>query len=187
MKRDDTSPPPYWYGESAEDDRGTRVMEALRAYRAAEMSMRRQTQAAMAMGENELLVLRFLTRANSSGRDVTPIDLARHLVVSTASVTAMLDRLERSGHVIRTPHPSDRRKVIVSSTIRADDEMRQALAAMHARMMHATRAMSAEQAEVVTTFLQRMRCAVADDCEKQGTGCCGAVRMTSAPLSDAAA
>lgn len=50
---DAISPPPYWYGEDMDDRRGARVMESLRAYRAAEMAMRRRTQDTMAMSENE--------------------------------------------------------------------------------------------------------------------------------------
>lgn len=175
MDIENTSPPSYWYSESADDDRGARVMEAMRSYRAAEMAMRRRTQASMAMGENELLVLRFLTRAAASDREVTPIDLARHLAVSTASITALLDRLERSGHLERRPHPSDRRKVLVSTTGRADDEMRDTLSAMHARMMQATRGMSESETAVVTSFLRRMRCAVADVCGAAGAACCAVV------------
>ncbi|MDQ1137910.1 DNA-binding MarR family transcriptional regulator [Microbacterium sp. SORGH_AS 1204] len=172
MKIDSTSPPSYWYSESADDDRGARVMEALRSYRAAEMAMRRRTQTSMCMGENELLVLRFLTRAASSARAVTPIDLARHLGVSTASVTALLDRLERSGHVERRPHPSDRRKVVVSATGHADIEMRDTLSSMHARMMQATRGMSESDTVAVTGFLQRMRCAVTAVCDAGEDECC---------------
>ena len=189
MNTDTTSPPSYWYSESADDHRGARIMEALRAYRAAEMAMRRRTQTSMSMGENELLVLRFLTRAASTAREVTPIDLARHLGVSTASVTALLDRLERSGHLERRPHPSDRRKVLVSPTGRADLEMRDTLSSMHARMMQATRGMSEAETVTVTAFLRRMQCAVADACDA-GTGpCCAVAAPTSrtvAPTSAAA-
>ncbi len=188
MTRHSTSPPSYWYSESTDDERGARVMEAMRLYRAAEMTMRRQTQTSMAMGENELLVLRFLTRAGAADQDVTPITLARHLGVSTASVTALLDRLERSGHVVRAPHPSDRRKVVVSLTSHADAEMRETLAAMHTRMMQATRGMSEGETRAVTAFLQRMRCAVADVCAERSGGCCGLASTeqessTSAPLA----
>ena len=175
-----TDPPSYWYSDSADDDRGARVMEALRAYRAAEMSMRRRTQATMSMGENEMLVLRFLTRHGRRSLDVTPIDLARHLGVSTASVTALLDRLERSGHLTRRPHPVDRRKVLVSTTAHADDEMRETLTAMHARMMQATRGMTESETEAVTAFLRRMRCAVADLCVDAGDTCCMISRTSSA-------
>ena len=162
---EDTIPPSYWYSESTDDERGARVMEALRSYRAAEMTMRRRTQESMAMGENELLVLRYLTRADGAERGVTPIDLARHVGMSTASMTSLLDRLERTGHLERRPHPSDRRKVLVRTTQHADEEMRSTLSAMHGRMMSATRGMSESETVAVTAFLARMRCAVADLCD----------------------
>lgn len=180
------SPPSYWYSESADDDRGARIMEAMRSYRAAEMAMRRRTQTSMSMSENELLVLRVLARASASELEVTPIDLARHLGVSTASITALLDKLERSCHLQRRPHPTDRRKVLVSTTGHADVEMRDTLSSMHERMMQATRGMSESDAAAVTSFLHRMRCAVADGCDVAGDGCC-AVRSTARPalLADA--
>lgn len=172
MTTESSTPPSYWYSESADDERGSRVMEALRAYRSAEMAMRRRTQDSMAMGENELLVLRYLTRAAGSGQDVTPIHLARHLGVSTASITALLDRLEKSAHVRRSPHPTDRRKVLVAATIHADDEMRDTLAAMHRRMMQATRGMTEAETTAVAAFLGRMRCAVTNACASTGEPCC---------------
>ena len=63
-------PGSYWYAD--DDARSTSVMEAMRSYRAAEVAMRRRTQQAMEMGENELLVLRFLARARLRGSVVTP-------------------------------------------------------------------------------------------------------------------
>jgi DNA-binding MarR family transcriptional regulator len=42
--------------------------------------------------------------------------IAERLLVSTASMTSLLDTLERKGLVRRSPHPSDRRKILVSLT-----------------------------------------------------------------------
>ena len=61
--------------------------------------MRRRTRQAMSMGENEVLVLRFLIRAATRAGTVTPTDIARYLGISTASTTALIDRLEQSGHI----------------------------------------------------------------------------------------
>jgi DNA-binding MarR family transcriptional regulator len=44
----------------------------------------------------------------------TPKDLARLSGLAPASVTAMIDRLERKGIVNREPHPDDRRRVLIS-------------------------------------------------------------------------
>jgi DNA-binding MarR family transcriptional regulator len=49
----------------------------------------------------------------------TPGELAARLGLTTGSVTAMLDRLERMGYLTRSPDPSDRRKVLVRSAPRA--------------------------------------------------------------------
>src|SRR5262245_33335357 len=45
-----------------------------------------------------------------------PAELAGKLGIRTASVTVLIDRLERSGHVRRSAHPSDRRRVTVAAT-----------------------------------------------------------------------
>ena len=45
-----------------------------------------------------------------------PAELATKLGIRTASVTVLIDRLERNGHVQRSAHPSDRRRVTVAAT-----------------------------------------------------------------------
>ncbi|WP_409184208.1 MarR family winged helix-turn-helix transcriptional regulator [Amycolatopsis sp. VS8301801F10] len=44
---------------------------------------------------------------------LTPKELAGYAGLAPASVTALVDRLERKGVVNRMPHPDDRRKVLV--------------------------------------------------------------------------
>ncbi len=114
----------YWYGASEEDRRrrAVEVLQAFRVYRAAEVAMRRRTRDSMSMGENELLVLRYLLRAAGQKRQVSPSELTRYLGVSTASTTAIVDRLEKSGHVVRVPHPTDRRSIFIVATAASDEE-----------------------------------------------------------------
>ena len=45
-----------------------------------------------------------------------PTELGAHLGLTTGSVTAMIDRLEKLGYVTRTPDPDDRRRTIVRVT-----------------------------------------------------------------------
>lgn len=150
----------YWYGEEPADRRvrTKAVLEALRVYRAAELAMRRRTRESMSMGENELLVLRYLLR--EPGRNVRPGELTRYLGLSTASTTAILDRLERSGHIARTANPDDRRSIFVHATERAHAEVRETLGNMHDRMLAAVIDMSPEESAVVVSFLHRMSDAV---------------------------
>jgi DNA-binding MarR family transcriptional regulator len=150
----------YWYGDEPADrrQRSKAVLEALRVYRAAEVAMRRRTRDSMSMGENELLVLRYLLR--DSARQVRPGELTRYLGLSTASTTAILDRLERSGHITRAANPDDRRSIFIAATPRADAEVRQTLGNMHGRMLAAVIDMTPEESAAVVSFLQRMSDAV---------------------------
>ncbi|HYP74137.1 MAG TPA: MarR family transcriptional regulator [Microbacterium sp.] len=159
MSANGQQPASYWYVDD-EDARSTSVMEAMRSYRAAEVAMRRRTQQSMDMGENELLVLRFLARARLRDEAVTPVMLTRYLGITSASTTALLDRLARSGHIARTPNPADRRSVLVTSSEKAEAEVRHTLGAMHVRMMAVVRDMDADERATVIAFLDRMRAAV---------------------------
>ena len=44
----------------------------------------------------------------------TPKQLAQHTGLTTGGVTVMLDRLQKAGFVRRSPHPTDRRSILVS-------------------------------------------------------------------------
>ncbi|QJU54608.1 MarR family transcriptional regulator [Herbiconiux sp. SALV-R1] len=136
--------------------RSLEVLTELRAYRAAEEAMRRRTRESMKMGENDLTALRFLLKAQREGRVVTPGALAEHLGMKSASVTVMLDRLTRSGHLSREPHPTDRRSLAVTATPGSDEEVRQTLGEMHRRMMAVATGLDARAALVVRTFLLDM-------------------------------
>src|SRR5215470_1081850 len=48
--------------------------------------------------------------------EATPGRLGTRLGLTTGSVTAMIDRLEKLGYVTRSPDPTDRRKVVVRPT-----------------------------------------------------------------------
>ena len=62
---------------------------------------------------------------DSAGRPLSPHSLSRRLVVSRASVTGLLDALEKRSLIRRRPHPEDRRMLLIELT----DEARTVLAA----------------------------------------------------------
>lgn len=150
----------YWYAADGERPPALQVLEALRAYRTAESAMRLRTRESMGMGEKDVLALRYLLEADRAGTPLSPRDLARKLGISSASTTTLLDRLSRSGHVARRPHPTDRRALVIVATEEADCEVRSTLGAMHERMMRAARELSAAEAATVTAFLHAMAEAV---------------------------
>lgn len=59
-----------------------------------------------------------LTALRRSGRpfEASPSTLARAVQLTTGGMTLRLDRLERSGLIVRSPDPSDRRGVLVRLT-----------------------------------------------------------------------
>jgi DNA-binding MarR family transcriptional regulator len=69
----------------------------------------RAARAGFDMGATEMMVLSQLFTEGPC----TPTSLAEFLSMTTASVTALLDRLERAGHVVRRPHPTDRRMLLI--------------------------------------------------------------------------
>ncbi|WP_082561648.1 MarR family winged helix-turn-helix transcriptional regulator [Microbacterium sp. Root61] len=152
----------FFYDSDKEVARARQVLEALRLYQAADSAMRRRTRQAMSMRENEMLVLSFLMRAREEGETVTPTDIARYLGISTASTTALIDRLEKSGHLARTRHPTDRRSVLLAATAQADDEMRSALDELDERMLSTASGITESQSRTIVSFLERMRRAVDD-------------------------
>jgi DNA-binding MarR family transcriptional regulator len=146
------------------------VIANLLDYRLAEEAMRQRTRDSMHMGTTDLQALRFLLKAQAENRIVSGRNLADHLGMTSASVTALLDRLTKSGHVQRTPHPTDRRSNMVTATPGSDAEVRQTLGPMHGRMIDTARGLSPEDAALVQHFLESMTAAVdAIDPERPGT------------------
>ncbi|PJJ73519.1 DNA-binding MarR family transcriptional regulator [Diaminobutyricimonas aerilata] len=150
----------YWYADAARTRRGIEVLNALRQYRAAESEMRRRTRTSMGMGETDILAIRYLLQAEKLGLQVSPKDLAAKLQISSASVTVLIDRLVKSGHVERQPHPTDRRAIIVAPTHHTNTEVRGTLGQMHERMIDVAESLEPDEAAAVVRFLARMREAV---------------------------
>lgn len=151
----------YWYPPRRDGQpSGVDVLNALRDYRASETAMRRRTRDSMAMGETDLLALRYLLEAETAGKQVRPKELAGRLGMTSASMTALVDRMVASGYITREPHPSDRRAIILRPTPGADEEVRHTLGRMHQRMLEIANSLPPEDAGAVVRFLLRMREAV---------------------------
>lgn len=77
----------------------------------------REAARILRVNDTDLRCLETLVDAGDDG--ITPREIADRLALTTGSVTTMLDRLEKVGYLARTPHPSDRRRLIVRPTPRA--------------------------------------------------------------------
>jgi DNA-binding MarR family transcriptional regulator len=94
----------------------THVLTALHALSDAMDRMYSGMKGGMSMNATDLAALRMLIIREQRGESVSPHDLARHLRISTASTTKLVDRLAEAGHVVRVPHPSDRRSRLLALT-----------------------------------------------------------------------
>jgi len=82
-----------------------------------------------------------------------PSDLAQRLQMTTGAVTALVDRLEAGGHAVRAPHPSDRRRVVVTRTQKADDDLTQEVAPMAMEILALAEGLSDPERQAVGRFL----------------------------------
>ncbi len=146
----------YWYADEDATRRGVTVLNALRRYRSAEAAMRRRTRSSMGMGETDLLAVRFLLDSKRRGEQVSPKDLTAYLGISSASTTILIDRLVKSGHVERQPHPTDRRGLIIVPTAHTDEEVRNTLGRMHSGMISVAEDLDPADAAAIIGFLDRV-------------------------------
>ncbi len=151
----------FWYSEEHDGrSRGLAVLEATRAYGAAESAMRRRSEGVLRMSENDVSAMRYLLRAAEEGRSVGPKELAEYLGIQSSSVTALLDRLERSGHIRREASPFDRRALIVVPVLPEDELQRAILGDVRDELVAVAASLSPHDARIVVDFLSRMRDAV---------------------------
>lgn len=127
--------------------------------------MRTRLSGAMRVNPTDLRSLRHVIRvvedaekgdAPAEGRGVTPRLLADHLGITTAAVSVLVDRLVASGHIERTPHPRDRRSVLIVPTEMARREMAVHLADMHQRMKQIASAVPEDARPALVEFLQAL-------------------------------
>lgn len=105
--------PPSDTAAAAEHPDTEEIVDALRAVLIAGERYRSAVAERFGIGAVESVVLSLLVQA---GQPLTPHQLSARMLVSSGTLSAILDRLERSGHVRRTPHPTDRRSRLIVLT-----------------------------------------------------------------------
>ncbi len=107
------------------------------------------------MHRTDLTGLAMVMDAAAEDTFVTPGRLSAALQLSAPATSAMLDRLERLGHVHRVPHATDRRSVVVELT----DHARQVGMRMFGRLggffAPVFAGYTEDELELIATFLDR--------------------------------
>jgi DNA-binding MarR family transcriptional regulator len=74
-----------------------------------------------------------LAIVEGAGEPLEPTVIADRLLITTGSVTSLLDNLEKRGLISRQPHPQDRRKLLIDITPAAQAIVDELLPSLHAR------------------------------------------------------
>lgn len=138
----------------------TQIIDALRQYREADIAMHARARAASSMSDNEIRIIQFLLTAARSENTVTPTTLSKHLGVTSASMTALLDRLERAGAIERVRHPSDRRSLVITATPLAERTVGAPVMAFQEATRQIASDLTEDEHAAVVRFLSNLTAAV---------------------------
>ena len=132
------------------------VLAAVKRWREAEERMSEKSRSDMKLGDNDMKAMRFIIMSTNQGITVTPGMIAEHLAISTASTTKLLDRLAAAGHITRSPHPSDRRAVVITVNPEAHTEVQETVGRLHARRFQVAAKLQPHEREIVIRFLDEL-------------------------------
>ena len=102
-------------------------------WRAADLLMELHNRQASEQYQLSPSARQLLAVVEGAGQPLEPSVIAERLLVTTGSMTSLLDNLEKRGLVRRQPHPEDRRKILVDITPAAQAIVDELLPSMHAR------------------------------------------------------
>ena len=101
----------------------------------------------------DMNALAVIMRFERAGNPPTPGDLSRTLQLSSPATSAMLDRLERVGHIERLRIDKDRRVVRIKLTPKAQTDGRAMFAPLAASMMEVISTYTDEEVKLVSRFM----------------------------------
>lgn len=129
-------------------------------------SHRQLTQQMRAIGSRSILYQQsVIKRLNISGNDFISIDLLNELGpmtagelskktgLSTGTITALIDRLEKIGYARREKDPKDRRRVIIVPTYEKKDEIKTSYESLNERMLQLAANYSDDECQLINDFL----------------------------------
>jgi DNA-binding MarR family transcriptional regulator len=111
------------------------------------------------LSPSSALVLSVLADASSQ---LAPSEIADRLILSRASVTSLLDSLEKSGLVRRTAHPTDRRMLLIELTDAGRRTAHEYRVVVHRHEKDWMAALSSDEKDRLIDVLHRIQTALAD-------------------------
>jgi DNA-binding MarR family transcriptional regulator len=106
----------------------------------------------LGLSDQEMLVLAYL----EDHGELTPSRLGKLLDLSSGGITALLQRLERDGHVTREAHPTDRRSCVIRPTPKAARRGTEAVAPVVEEIESLLGSLGAEDRRTIHEFLRHV-------------------------------
>lgn len=103
------------------------------------------------LGLSEMAALEHLQHSDEG---LTLTELGRRLSLSSGAITALVDRLERSGHVERRPNPVDRRSSVVLPVAEGLEEAGRHFRPVAAELLEATAGFTDEERTAIGRYLE---------------------------------
>lgn len=132
------------------------LMNALSDLRRVEDELAAASSRYMELNRTDMRALHYLIVSQNRGAIATPSSIAEYLGISAASTTKLLDRLEAGGHIVRSPHPSDRRALEITITPETRAAALDTVGKHQARRFGVASAFSAKERQIVLNFLRDM-------------------------------
>jgi len=126
------------------------VSRALRAVQQAGAEANLELARRLGIGLTDLHAMNHIF---SGKHPIGPVELGQRLGIRSASATALVDRLERSGHVRRESHPDDRRRVALVPSEQAAVRTMAAMAPLLAGIEAAAARLTDSERDAATRFL----------------------------------
>ena len=117
-----------------------------------ELDRRRRTVADLSASASQILAV-----IEGAGEPLPPHLIADRLLVTSGTMTSLLDTLERKGLVRRVAHPSDRRKLLIDITDDARAVLDRMLPRVHGASRDAFAPLSDVECETLVGLLERVQ------------------------------
>jgi len=106
----------------------------------------------LGLSAGELLALAHLSLAGALG----PTELTHRLHMTTGAMTAMLDRLAERGFVVREPHPTDRRRIVVKLSATGREQIFTQVHGMAGAVVALSERLSAAERGAVVGYVEEL-------------------------------
>lgn len=127
-----------------------KIAHLLREHAAASLRYSAALARRVGLGISEIAALEHL---HSAG-ELTPKQLGERLFMSSGAVTALVDRLEKGGHLERVPNPRDRRSTLLRPTPWGTQEVVGQLLPLAHEVHRLSEDLSEEERAVVGRFME---------------------------------